>query len=153
MCLECQCKAEMREIKISSRSSTSVSKWFSPAQSYSPDAGKPFLSVLSCLIAGSDSLSLELPVALWASSKKAQRVWRGKKHCSATSRPKQWEQENRHGETTRHTLFISNLLALHIKYSFLPAVDCLASNIICHRHFQEKLLGPGGFCFQDFSSL
>lgn len=43
--IECQCKAEMNEVKISSRSSTSVSKQFSAAQSYSPDARKPFLSL------------------------------------------------------------------------------------------------------------
>lgn len=47
-----------------------MSKQFSPAQSYSPDAEKPLLSVLSCLFSGSDSLSLELPVALGASRKK-----------------------------------------------------------------------------------
>lgn len=46
-----------------------MSKQFSLAQSYSLDAGKPSLSVLS-LFSGPDSISLKLPVALWASRKK-----------------------------------------------------------------------------------
>lgn len=75
-------QSEMKVIKPSSASSTYVSKKFSPLQSYSPDAEKPFLSVPSCLFSGSDSLSLDLAVVLWTSRRKQKGFGGGKTHLS-----------------------------------------------------------------------
>lgn len=55
--------------------------------------------------------------------------------------------------TNNPSYSISDLLARHIKYSFLPAADCLSTNILCHHPFQENLWGARsillwGFLFQ-----
>lgn len=80
----------MKEIKPTSMSSTYASKKFSLSQSYSPDAKKPLLSVLSCLFSG--FASLDLAVVLWTSRRKQKGFAAGK------TPPQQQADQNREQE-------------------------------------------------------